>query len=91
MRTSVRNVHLVFLEESRSVWLSWLVEVSTGCYAATSKSSPIPSGYRQTSPSTSGSTTGMRGGHESIRRWKDKFGARFAHRIKGARRKPGST
>jgi hypothetical protein len=34
MRTSVRNVHLVFLEESRSVWLSWLVEVSTGCYAA---------------------------------------------------------
>ncbi|NYH20978.1 hypothetical protein GGD40_000457 [Paraburkholderia bryophila] len=29
--------------------------------------------------------------HESIRRWTDKFGARFAHRIKGARRTPGST
>ncbi|CAB3810712.1 hypothetical protein LMG28614_07322 [Paraburkholderia ultramafica] len=29
--------------------------------------------------------------HESIRRWTAKFGARFAHRIKGARRKLGST
>ncbi len=29
--------------------------------------------------------------HESIRRWTEKFGASFAHRIKAARRQPGST
>ncbi|MDH6147318.1 MULTISPECIES: IS6 family transposase [Paraburkholderia] len=29
--------------------------------------------------------------HESIRRWADKFGAGFAHRVKAARRQPGST
>ncbi|MGF6851373.1 IS6 family transposase [Paraburkholderia sp. CI3] len=29
--------------------------------------------------------------HETVRRWCDKFGARFAHRVKAARRKPGST
>ena len=29
--------------------------------------------------------------YETIRRWCDKFGASFAHRAKGARRKPGST
>ncbi|KVV31685.1 transposase [Burkholderia cepacia] len=29
--------------------------------------------------------------HETIRRWCDKFGAGFAHRIKAARRRPGST
>ena len=29
--------------------------------------------------------------YETIRRWCDKFGAGFAHRIKTARRKPGST
>ena len=29
--------------------------------------------------------------YETIRRWCDKFGAGFAHRVKGARRKPGST
>ncbi|KVQ02669.1 transposase [Burkholderia ubonensis] len=29
--------------------------------------------------------------HESIRRWTDKFGARFARQVKAARRKPGST
>jgi putative transposase len=30
-------------------------------------------------------------GDETIRRWCDKFGAGFAHRVKAARRKPGST
>lgn len=29
--------------------------------------------------------------HESIRRWVDKFDAGFAHRVKAARRKPGTT
>jgi putative transposase len=29
--------------------------------------------------------------YETIRRWGDKFGAGFAHRVKAARRKPGST
>jgi putative transposase len=29
--------------------------------------------------------------YETIRRWCDKFGAGFAHRVKAARRKPGST
>ncbi|WP_429574375.1 IS6 family transposase [Paraburkholderia sp. UCT70] len=29
--------------------------------------------------------------HETVRRWCDKFGARFAHRVKAARYKPGST
>ncbi|MFC6972413.1 IS6 family transposase, partial [Paraburkholderia dipogonis] len=29
--------------------------------------------------------------HESIRRWTDKFGAGFAHRVKAARRKSGTT
>ncbi|MGF6807251.1 transposase-like protein [Paraburkholderia sp. Clong3] len=29
--------------------------------------------------------------HESIRRWTDKFGAGFAHQVRTARRKPGST
>lgn len=29
--------------------------------------------------------------YETIRRWCDKFGASFAHRVKAARRKPGST
>jgi putative transposase len=29
--------------------------------------------------------------YETIRRWCDKFGASFALRVKGARRKPGST
>lgn len=29
--------------------------------------------------------------YETIRRWCDKFGASFAQRAKGARRKPGST
>ncbi|MGF6674389.1 transposase-like protein [Paraburkholderia sp. WSM4174] len=29
--------------------------------------------------------------HESIRRWTDKYGASFAHQVKTARRKPGST
>ncbi|WP_323123304.1 IS6 family transposase [Burkholderia alba] len=29
--------------------------------------------------------------HETIRRWCDKFGTGFAHRVKAARRKPGST
>jgi putative transposase len=29
--------------------------------------------------------------YESVRRWCDKFGTGFAHRIKAARRKPGST
>ncbi|VVE59139.1 transposase [Pandoraea sputorum] len=29
--------------------------------------------------------------YETIRRWCDKFSARFAHRVKAARRKPGST
>ncbi|SIT38168.1 transposase (fragment) [Paraburkholderia ribeironis] len=29
--------------------------------------------------------------YETIRRWCDKFGAGFAHRVKVARRKPGST
>ncbi|MDH6153432.1 MULTISPECIES: IS6 family transposase [Paraburkholderia] len=29
--------------------------------------------------------------HESIRRWADKFGAGFAHRVKAARRQPGGT
>jgi putative transposase len=29
--------------------------------------------------------------YETIRRWCDKFGARFAHRVKTARRKPGGT
>ena len=29
--------------------------------------------------------------YETIRRWCDKFGASFAHRAKGVRRKPGST
>ncbi|HDR8948694.1 MULTISPECIES: IS6 family transposase [Burkholderia] len=29
--------------------------------------------------------------HESIRRWIEKFGADFAHRVKAARRQPGST
>ncbi|VWD64609.1 IS element transposase [Burkholderia lata] len=29
--------------------------------------------------------------HESIRRWTEKFGARFAHRVKAARRRPSST
>ena len=29
--------------------------------------------------------------HETIRRWCDKFGACFAHRVKAARRKPGTT
>ncbi|BDB29020.1 IS6 family transposase (plasmid) [Cupriavidus sp. P-10] len=29
--------------------------------------------------------------YETIRRWCDKFGARFAHRAKAARRKPGGT
>jgi transposase-like protein len=28
--------------------------------------------------------------YETIRRWCDKFGASFAHRVKAARRKPGS-
>nr|WP_026226052.1 IS6 family transposase [Paraburkholderia tuberum] len=28
--------------------------------------------------------------HETVRRWCDKFGARFAHRVKAARCKPGS-
>jgi putative transposase len=29
--------------------------------------------------------------YETIRRWCDKFGAGFAHRVKAARRKPGTT
>src|SRR5882672_2588267 len=29
--------------------------------------------------------------YETIRRWRDKFRAGFAHRVKAARRKPGST
>ncbi|AIO68193.1 transposase IS66 family protein [Burkholderia oklahomensis] len=29
--------------------------------------------------------------YETIRRWCEKFGASFAHRVKAARRKPGST
>ncbi|KGX17289.1 iS6 family transposase [Burkholderia pseudomallei] len=29
--------------------------------------------------------------YETIRRWCDKFGAGFAHRIRAARRQPGST
>jgi putative transposase len=29
--------------------------------------------------------------YESVRRWCDKFGTGFAHRVKAARRKPGST
>ena len=29
--------------------------------------------------------------YETIRRWCEKFGAGFAHRVKAARRKPGST
>ena len=29
--------------------------------------------------------------YETIRRWCDKFGAGFAHRVRAARRKPGST
>ncbi|MGF6298125.1 transposase-like protein [Paraburkholderia sp. WC7.3d] len=29
--------------------------------------------------------------HKTVRRWCDKFGTRFAHRVKAARRKPGST
>jgi putative transposase len=29
--------------------------------------------------------------YETIRRWADKFGAGFAHRVKAARREPGST
>jgi putative transposase len=29
--------------------------------------------------------------YETIRRWCDKFGASLAHRVKAARRKPGST
>jgi putative transposase len=29
--------------------------------------------------------------YETVRRWCDKFGAGFAHRVKDARRKPGST
>jgi putative transposase len=29
--------------------------------------------------------------YEAIRRWCEKFGAGFAHRVKAARRKPGST
>ena len=29
--------------------------------------------------------------YETIRCWCDKFGASFAHRVKAARRKPGST
>ncbi|MGF6293133.1 transposase-like protein [Paraburkholderia youngii] len=29
--------------------------------------------------------------YETIRRWCDKFGAGFAHRVKAARRKPGRT
>ncbi|SIT48170.1 transposase (fragment) [Paraburkholderia piptadeniae] len=29
--------------------------------------------------------------YETIRRWCDKFGAGFAHRVKAARRKPGAT
>ncbi|WP_323123328.1 IS6 family transposase [Burkholderia alba] len=29
--------------------------------------------------------------HETIRRWCDKFGTGFAHRVKATRRKPGST
>ncbi|AKM33263.1 transposase (plasmid) [Pandoraea faecigallinarum] len=34
---------------------------------------------------------GVRVSYETIRRWCDKFGAGFAHRVKAARRKPGST
>ena len=34
---------------------------------------------------------GMIVSYETIRRWADKFGAGFAHRVKAARRKPGST
>jgi transposase-like protein len=29
--------------------------------------------------------------YETVRRWCDKFGAGFAHRVKAARRKPGTT
>jgi len=29
--------------------------------------------------------------YETVRRWADRFGARFAHRVKAARRKPGTT
>lgn len=29
--------------------------------------------------------------HETVCRWCDKFGASFAHRVKAAHRKPGST
>ncbi|KAF7963191.1 transposase [Cupriavidus sp. UYMU48A] len=29
--------------------------------------------------------------YETVRRWCDKFGARFAHRVKASRRKPGTT
>jgi putative transposase len=29
--------------------------------------------------------------YETVRRWCDKFGTGFAHRVKAARRKPGST
>ncbi|CAE6940260.1 hypothetical protein R69927_07653 [Paraburkholderia domus] len=29
--------------------------------------------------------------YETVRRWSDKFGTGFAHRVKAARRKPGST
>ncbi len=34
---------------------------------------------------------GMVVSHETIRRWCDKFGPGFAHRVKAARRKPGHT
>ncbi len=33
---------------------------------------------------------GVVGSYETIRRWCDKFGARFAYGSKGVRRKPGS-
>jgi putative transposase len=29
--------------------------------------------------------------YETVRRWCDKFGAGFAHRVKAARRRPGTT
>jgi transposase-like protein len=34
---------------------------------------------------------GIVASYESVRRWCDKFGTGFVHRVKAARRKPGST
>ena len=34
---------------------------------------------------------GIEVSYETVRRWCDKFGAEFAHRVRAVRRKPGST